>query len=423
MNNSQLNLFTRRSYQDELFGAEYMTLLPYHNIGAGPIEFILKDNKEYIDLSETVLSLTLRVTDTLGKGIATDAGKDHVALINNAMHSVFSDVLVYLNSKLVDGGDGLYGYRSVLNTLFKYKVEVQKQQLFSAGFVRDDCRQMDAVTNSGFVARKAWTLDGTRKKFIGKLNCSLFQQTRLLMPGVDLRVKLERAKDAFALFSTVIGLKPKIVIDECELQLLTVKVNPKVLQAHAQNLARNLPIFYELNRIEMEMIPIKEKSTGDVKESLFYGRIPKYLLMVMVGNTAFDGDYTLNPYNFKHFNIKYLHLTRDKESVPFEKFEPNFSTGDCLKEYMSLFQSNDLLGRNAVLPITFEEFQHGYTNFQWNLSDNRHGVNTGPDQRGNLKLHIQFHSALTEAITVLLYGIFESTVEVYGNDTVFVDGS
>ena len=104
------------------------------------------------------------------------------------------------------------------------------------------------------------------------------------------------------------------------------------------------------------------------------------------------------------------------------RFEPDFKTGNCLREFMSLYQSNDLLGKNAILSISYDEFKSGYTHFQWNLTDNRRGVNAGPNQRGNIKLDITFADQTPEALVVVLYGIFESTVQVFGNDQVIVDG-
>ena len=89
---------------------------------------------------------------------------------------------------------------------------------------------------------------------------------------------------------------------------------------------------------------------------------------------------------------------------------------------MSLYQSNAMLGKNAILPISYDEFKSGYTTFQWNLSDDRKGVNAGPNQTGNLKIDLVFDGQTTEALVVVLYGIFESTVQVYANDQVIVDG-
>src|SRR5271167_586688 len=421
--NPQLDLFSTRNYQNELFGAEYTTIRPFGPLDNGPIDFIVKESKDYYDLRETILSLKVKIVNADGSVVAAQDGKDHVALVNNAMHSVFSDVIVMLNGKPIEGvPDSLYPYKSYFTTLFKYSKETQIQQLFAQDFVRDDYANMNTATNPGFLTRKFWTALGASKRFYGKLNCGLFEQDRLLLPGVDFEVRLERAKDAFAIFNSNNLLKPKVVIGEVRLHLLAVKVNPAIMQAQALHLSRGFPTFYEFNKVEIDTIPIRENTTNEDKDNLFRGRVPKYMIMAMVSNSAFHGDYSQNPFNFKHYNLKSLQLTRDDEKVPYERFEPDFKTGNCLREFMSLYQSNAMLGKNAILPISYDEFKSGYTTFQWNLSDDRKGVNAGPNQTGNLKIDLVFDGQTTEALVVVLYGIFESTVQVYANDQVIVDG-
>ena len=119
--------------------------------------------------------------------------------------------------------------------------------------------------------------------------------------------------------------------------------------------------------------------------------------------------------------MSHVHLTKDRQNAPFPPFEPNFAKGDVLQEYMSLFQSNRLLGKNTVLPISYEEFKNGYTNFQWNLTDDGQGSNATGDPRGNLEIKVKFAEALPEAVNLLLYGIFDSNVMVYLDDVVTVD--
>ena len=423
MQNPQLDLFARRTYQDELFGSEFQTIRPENKLDSGPIEFLRRETKDYYDLSKSVFELKLKIVNSDGSAVKTESTKDDVALVNNALHSVFSDVQVFINDKPTEGlGNTMYPYKSYISNLFKYSKEVQVQQLFAEGFSRDDYNNMDVVANTAFVARKAWTAAGASKKFFGKLNCALFNQDKLLIPGVDLMVRLERAKDAFAIFNTNAALKPKVIIEEAILHLLTVKVNPAIFEYHARHLAQGLPVIYNVSKAVIATLPIKTGDKEFEKEDLFYGKVPKYILMAMVSNTAFHGDYAYNPFNFKNYNLTSLMLTRDDERIPFEMFKPDFKTGNTLREYMSLFQSNNLLGQNAVLPITYDEFKSGFTNFQWNLTDDGRGMNSGPVQRGNLKLNLEFADALTEAIVVILYGIFDSTIEVYGNDQVLVDG-
>src|SRR3981189_247981 len=419
----QLGLFKSAAFPQELLGNEYITLRPYHSMpDKGPIEFLLKDNKEYINLEETTLTVKCKITNADGTAIESKIANDgQVAFVNNAMHSLFKDVEVQINGKRIEGGDNNYPYKSYIASVYRFSKETQEGQLFSVGFARDDHNAMDTVANSGYLKRKLWTNAGVVKEFKGKLNLSILNQRRFLVPGADLYIKFERAKDVFCIFNNVATLRPKVMIQSMELQLMTVKVHPEVMHQHAQALASGAPALYPIQRIEMETMICRRDSFGECKDFLFHGKIPKYIIMLMVSNTAMNGDYTKNPFNFKHFNVSYVHLTKDRSNIPFPPFEPNFAKNSALQEYMSLYQSNGVLGKNTVLPISYEEFKSGYTNFQWNLTEDGKGSNATGDPRGNLKIEVKFSEALTEAVNVLLYGIMDSNVMVYLDDVVEMD--
>ena len=419
---NQLQLFTPKKFPQELLGNEYITIEPFHPLSEkskGPLEFVLKENKDYIDLEETVLRVKCKIVNSDGTAIPAPktAGDDHVAFINNAMHSLFSDVILLINDKRVEGGDQMYPYKAYLNTILKYSREAQEGQLFSSGFIRDECSKMDDVTNAGFLKRKAWTDLGATKEFIGKLHLGMFNQDRLLVPGADLHLKLERAKDTFCIHNSNANIRPKVIIESASLELLTVKVNPQYMNYHAQKLAKGEPCEYPHHRVEMDVMTIGQDSLGAKKDFLFYGQVPKYVVMVMVANSSMNGEYKKNPFNFKFFNATYIDLTRDRNPAPFPPFEPDSANNDYLQEYMSVFQSNGLLGKNCILPITYEEYKSGYSNLQWNLCDNRKGMNSNPDPRGNLKIEVKFATKTSEAINVVLYGIFDGSVMIFGDDT------
>jgi len=416
-----LRLFKPKTFPQELLGNEYITLKPYHKLPErGPIEFVLKDNKEYINLAETTLSVKCKIVNADGSPIEVK-NENQVAFVNNAMHSMFRDVELQINSKRLEGGDNTYPYKSLITSLFRYSKETQEGQLFSVGFVRDDHAAMDSVTNTGFLKRKEWTAAGAVKEFKGKLNLSILNQERFLVPGADLYLKFERAKDVFSVFTNSATLKPKVVIESMELQLMPVKVNPEIMLQHAQSMSGGAPALYPIQRVEIDNMICRKDSKGESKDFLFHGHVPKYLVMVMVSNNAMNGDYAKNPFNFKHFNLSYVHLTKDRNNTPFPPFEPNFARGAVLSEYLSLLQSNGVLGKNTVLPISYEEFKNGYTNFQWNLSDDGKGSNATGDPRANLQIEVKFAEPFTEAVNVLLYGIFDSNVMVFLDDVVEMD--
>src|SRR5271156_1979038 len=197
-----IELFTPAHFRQELLGNEYITLPLMHPLedDKGPLEFMLKDNKEYINMEETTLSVKVKIVNTDGTAIDGKTTSDaQIALVNNAMHSLFRDVELQINGKRIEGGDNTYAYKSYISSMFRFSKETQEGQLFSIGFIRDEHAAMEAVANSAFVKRKAWTNNGAVKEFKGKLNISLFNQQRFLL--TDLYFKFERAKDAFAIFN------------------------------------------------------------------------------------------------------------------------------------------------------------------------------------------------------------------------------
>src|SRR5271154_205090 len=145
---NQLQLFSPKQFPQELLGNEYITLDPYHVLSeksTAPIEFVLKENKDYIDLQETVLRIKCKIVNADNTAIPApkSAGDDHVAFINNSMHSLFNDVILLINDKRVEGGDKMYPYKAYMNTILKYSRETQEGQLFSSGFIRDESTKMD----------------------------------------------------------------------------------------------------------------------------------------------------------------------------------------------------------------------------------------------------------------------------------------
>src|SRR5271167_4865114 len=125
---NQLQLFQPKRFPQELFGHQYISLDPYHPLtekSTSSIEFVLKENKEYIDLQETVLRIKWKIVNADNTAIPAPAlaGNDHVAFVNNAIQSLFSDVRLLINDKRVKGGDRMYLYKAYLNKTFRFSKE------------------------------------------------------------------------------------------------------------------------------------------------------------------------------------------------------------------------------------------------------------------------------------------------------------
>jgi hypothetical protein len=140
------------------------------------------------------------------------------------MHSLFSDVSVSLNKKLVPPPTGMYPYRAYIETILSYGPAAKESQLRGVMWYRDTpgLQEKRTTDNKGFTSRKDLTTLSKSVQMIGKLHLDLFCQDKYLLNHVDLKIKMRRSRDAFALEADVANYK--IQIKEMALYLYVRKV-------------------------------------------------------------------------------------------------------------------------------------------------------------------------------------------------------
>ena len=120
-------------YQQELEGSYQVDVSPMGDIAQGPIEFNIIGNDDFIDLNAITLHTKVKIVKQDGSVYLKDA---EVALINNAFHSLFSDIIVTINETIVEGGEQIYYLKALISTLFSFTEGTMEKQLFSTGFVK-----------------------------------------------------------------------------------------------------------------------------------------------------------------------------------------------------------------------------------------------------------------------------------------------
>ena len=126
----------------------------------GPIEFLIPGSgDDYLDLANTMLHVLVKVTRANGDDLDL---VDPVGTVNNWLHSLFSQVDVYLNGTFVTPSTNTYAYRAYIETLLSYGPDAKGTQLTSQLWHKDTAARMDAVeivegpaANAGFVTRRA----------------------------------------------------------------------------------------------------------------------------------------------------------------------------------------------------------------------------------------------------------------------------
>lgn len=379
-------------------------------IDNAPFEFQFTTDS-YMDLTETVLYVKFKV----------NAGEGYTfAPINNLLSSAFSDIEVSVNGKTIENTNYMYPYKSMFTTLLNYNADAKNSTLPCSGYIADEAGKMDQKENSGFVKRSGLKVF----EFMGPLILDMFNQSKLMLPNVSMRIKLKPARENFVLqaFKNAAGTKfvlPTIKIEDCRLYVRNVQVADTVRIAHELGLKQQ-NATYEFQKMEMKSWVVSAGLTSISIDNLFDGRIPKLFVFGMVKNSAFNGSYEENPFNFQHFNVNFIGVYRDGTSVPRRELCPDFNNGLCMNEYVCLMQSLGLFYKNRTNSISIDEYRSGgYNLFGFNLTADLSFESKQVTALGNLKLDLRFTSGLASSINIVAFGLFDDEIQISEKRQIF----
>ncbi|GBM14486.1 Uncharacterized protein F54H12.2 [Araneus ventricosus] len=421
---SELDLFLTPPTQTAIEKGQWLEYHPIANIRDGnPIEFSISGSGEdYIDLSATQLYVKVKIL----KDNAKLAETDKVAPVNLLLHSLFSQVDVSLNDRLISASSNLYPFRSYIESLLNYGSDYKKSFLTSEGFHKDTPGSLDvtdpAGDNEGLKKRASLIEKSKVLDLIGNLHCDIFYQDRLLLNLVDLKVKLIRSKPEFCLIAPATA-NFSVIIEHASLFVRKVKVSPGVLLGHAKAL-QTTPAKYPIDRVLSKMYSISKGSFSFSQDNVFLGQMPKRLIITCVDNDAFNGTYNSNPFHFKHNNLNFLGVYVDGNPISSKPLEPDYSNGQSIRAFNSLLVGSGKLASNKGIYINRDEFIQGYTLYAFDLTpDLCDGSHLNLVNQGNLRIELKFASALEKTISVLVYAEFQNMIEITNSRNVLCDFS
>ena len=106
-----------------------------------------------------------------------------VTHVNNILHSIFSNVEVYINNQQIHNSNGLYGHKSYISNKFKGAISEYKRVLHCEGYDYEEFPEeiMEAPLSEPFVTTRMKMLsrpDGFM--LYGKLGVDFFSTSELL---------------------------------------------------------------------------------------------------------------------------------------------------------------------------------------------------------------------------------------------------
>ena len=126
-----------------------------------------------------------------------------VTYVNNIMHSIFSNVEVYINNQQIYNSNGLYAHKSYISNNFKGAITEYKGVLHCEGYdYEQDPEDIANTLPDPFFTKRLKLLsrpDGFM--LYGKLGIDFFSTSELLYPNMKIRLRLIRARPNFYMIS------------------------------------------------------------------------------------------------------------------------------------------------------------------------------------------------------------------------------
>lgn len=387
--------------------------------GTAPIEFTIaaQNSLEYIDLRKTQLYVRARIRHSDGSDLKPS---EYVGPVNNFLHSMFSQVDITLQNKLVTSSTAHYPYKAMIQTMLSFGSEAKESQLTSQLWKKDKAGHFDDndVKNGGntaLFARSQYFSQSQTCDLVGNLFHDLTSLDRYLLNQITVNVKLWRSKPEFCLMTNVVNPNFQIYIEDICLRVFKLKLNPSVITAHSHKLLTT-NAKYPYTRTEVRLISIPAGSLSFNYNNLFNGLRATRCVIGFTDSSSSSGSYALNPFNFQHFNLSQIALKLNQVPVGGNVMQLNFAptSRTILPSFTSMFEVTNKWMRDSGIDISRNDVSGGTALYCWDIEANfsDEGQYLNLVKQGTCSLEVMFSKPLPKATTCVVYAEFPAYFEV-----------
>lgn len=416
---SELELFASPPIQMAVDKSSFLEIHPVASISDNPtIEFNIPGlGESYYDLSHLYLKVQAKIIKADGTAFAA---ADKCGPINYLINTMFAECHMSLNDRQISSENN-YAYKSIIQALLFHPERSQKNILSAGLFEKDTANKYNDLdiaqgANAGLKKRYAYTKDGKIFELFGMLHLDLSQQSKLLVNGVSIRIKLEKAKHAFVLLAT--NGDYQLQIENASLFIRRCEIAGSILVAHEKALESQL-IQLPFTRVELKTFTISSGIKSITIPNAVNGILPSRIILALCSNAAYNGDMQKNPFAFRNYSLNHLSLTENGIQIPATAYSPSYVKDWYSRNYLSLFTD---LGKEDT-NVSYEEYKDSLCFYIFDLtqdySASAEHLNIG--RTGEISIHLKFESDLNETITLISYLEFQSLIEIDKSRSVFTD--
>ena len=316
---------------DDLLSSHEQEIYPTTSLDENCIEFEFQTDRNYY----VVLSLlALKLKFVKGRGydtyeskekkkehkdefvVFTETGTDdeeeevaRVTYVNNIMHSIFSNVEVYINNQQIYNSNGLYAHKSCISNKFWAAISEYKGVLHCEGYdyEQDPEDISNPLPGPFFTKRMKLLIRPDGFMLYGKLGIDFFSTSELLYPNMKIRLRLTRARPNFYMISD--NPKVSLRIVDCSLYTRRIALKDDYHKKRMDMLGYARVEYKYLETLGRTFI-IPARQNQFIQENIFNNAPIRRVAIAMNTNSAFTGSFTENPIGYQEFDLTQIRILR-----------------------------------------------------------------------------------------------------------------
>ena len=419
-----IELFKPVSQEVSVIRGRVISLRPLISNDAGPHEFMIQSSgRNYILPSHTRLYVKCKIVKEDG----SDCGDaDKYSVVNFFGPSMFKQIGIEINgSPISELTCSSSNYKAYIEGILSYGRDALHSHV-SSGIYEDELPNafddFSGKAKSGYLKRQTYVTKSKELEMMFPLSSDFLMSDRLIPPGLDIKIKLEREKDSFSICSATDDKNYRIKILDMKLYIRQVELHPNVVRLHEQKLSKE-PATLPIVGTNFKYFQIPKGNISVNIPNLFNGNLPNKIVVGLVNAKAFDGDIKLNPYNFQHFNLNKASLRVNGQPIPSEEYTPDFANGNYIRLYNDLFYNIGIYHSNIGISMTKELYKGGMCLQAYDLTpDGCNGFHNHKfgHQTGVVELDYTFSKALEQPTYIVVYSTRDTNVIIDKNKGVIV---
>ena len=412
--NSSLDLFDVDPTQTQVAHGfwDYVESTDF-NANSAQLKFhVVEDDRHFIDVSECLVELEVKVTKSGGAAQSGTTANVLVFTGENFGHTMFSKASLIVNGATEEYQDN-YAEKAYIENLVNTSQAVKETHLVIEGW-DGDIRALDGdeLAAAALAAKRNAVKSSKTIAFSISPKLSLFQQEKMIPPGTSLTLVLEKSDPKFALLSTdsnpangghVQITSAKMKVRKC---VVTAKAHEVILAAwtgmslKGDPVHTRKPVKYTHKRAHVSRHTMSANSRNH-SVTISGQRKPSRVFCALTSDASASGDFKLNPFKFKHYAVDRISLMINGRPVD-EDSRPDFGTDKATKEYQRFVAACGRQHYASSNGVTLDAFINGSTLFGWDISRTlTNQLEYVEDVQ--IRIEFSFATALPETVSLITY--------------------